>query len=215
MFNSNNPFVRARLMMLSSSGPANIAGNNVSTSIFIWLRLSNRAVEQWSGGVAENSIVPQSAQSLRHSITPVFQCACSTGRILFDYFQRAAQALPGAARQQQRSNRVDGHALPANHLPDVLRVQAQLIDSSSLSLDGRDRHFCRKVHQPFDDEFEKALHRKNSARYETEGAAAVTTAAAAGGVVAAATGAAATGAAATGAAATGAAAAVTSFAAFL
>ena len=34
-FRSSRPAARARLTMLSSSGPANIAGNKVSTSIFI------------------------------------------------------------------------------------------------------------------------------------------------------------------------------------
>jgi len=76
-------------MMLSSSGPANIAGNKVKTSIFIgqpWLRWRFRA----------------------------FQPARSARRRFFHDFQRAAQPLLGAARQQERANRIDGHALPAN-----------------------------------------------------------------------------------------------------
>src|ERR1700744_2669232 len=42
IFKSSKPDLRARMMMLSSSGPANIAGNKVSTSIFISRRRCSR-----------------------------------------------------------------------------------------------------------------------------------------------------------------------------
>ena len=79
-------------------------------------------------------------------------------RVFFDYFQGAAQALFGAARQQQRSNRVDRHALAANDFADILRMQPQLINRRPFPLHRRHRDSVRVLDQAFDDVFEKRLH---------------------------------------------------------
>ena len=42
---------------------------------------------------------------------------------VFDNLHRATHSLLRAARQQQRPDRVDGHALPANDLAHVLRIK--------------------------------------------------------------------------------------------
>ena len=88
---------RARLMMLSSSGPANIAGNKVSTSIFIRQR-----------------VVPRTFTALTRPDTYVLSSTISTEQ------RTPFLALPG---EQQRPDGVDRHALPADDLADVLPVQ--------------------------------------------------------------------------------------------
>src|ERR1051326_7289001 len=123
--NSSSPASRARLTMLSSSGPANIPGNSVSTAIFTPPANSNPA---------------------------------STSGSFFNDLQRATQALFRAARQQQRTNRVNRHSLSANNFPNVLRMQPQFINCRSLALDRRHRHLVGVLHQTFDDVFEKGLH---------------------------------------------------------
>src|SRR6266436_8432366 len=128
MLNSSKPFARARLMMLSSSGPANIPGNSVSTAIFICL-----------------------------PPTKSISASTVGGRFLND-FERATQALLGATREQQRPNRVNRHSLTANDFPDVLGVQPQFIDCRPLAFDRGHGHVIGMLHQPFDDVFEKGLH---------------------------------------------------------
>src|ERR1044071_3202923 len=122
--------------MLSSSGPANMAGNNVSTSIFILLPAA--ILEHWAWAA------------------PVLvSLAC---RVFFYDFQGAAQTAVGAARQQQRPNGVNGHALAANYLADILRMEAQFINRRAFALDGCDSYSVRMLHKSFDDVFEKGLH---------------------------------------------------------
>jgi hypothetical protein len=83
---------------------------------------------------------------------------CFDLSFLFHNLQRAAQTLLRAAGQQQRPDRVDGHALPPDDLAHVLRMQAQLVNSCAFPFDRRDRHGIGILHQPFDDVFEKGLH---------------------------------------------------------
>src|SRR5215510_13046099 len=94
--------------MLSSSGPANIPGNSVSTAIFICL-------------------------------PPTKSNPASTGGRFLNDFERATQALLGAAREQQRPNRVNRHPLTADDFADVLRMQPQFIDRGPLAFDRRYR----------------------------------------------------------------------------
>src|ERR1041385_499499 len=116
--------VRALCTMLTSSGPANKAGNNVSTSIFMPMRAR----------------------------------ADSTGLAVLDDLHRAAQPLLGAAGQQQRSNRVDGHSLPPDDLSHVGWIHAQFVDRHAVALHRRDAHLVGMLHESFNDKFEKGLH---------------------------------------------------------
>src|SRR5882762_1685886 len=130
--------------MLSSSGPTNIAGNNVSTSIFI-----DSAPNAASPGLDSFSRILARLPRLFSGFL---------ARVIFHDLQRATEPLFGAARQQQGANRVDRHALPPDHFAHILRVQAQLINSSSFPLDRRYGDGVRILHQTFDDVFEKRLH---------------------------------------------------------
>src|SRR2546428_116445 len=102
MRNTSAPDMRARLMMLSSSGPANIPGNNVRTSICM--------------------AVP----AVRN--TPSWSAKPSAFRPLFHNFDRTAQSLFCAAYLQQRPYGLTRRTLLADDLPHVHRMQAQFID---------------------------------------------------------------------------------------
>src|SRR5207253_2897465 len=90
-----------------------------------------------------------------------------------DDFEGAAQALFGAARQQEGPNRIDGHALPANDLAHILRIKAQFINRSPLTFHWRHGDSLRVLHQPFNDIFEERLHCRRSGYAATAGAAAL------------------------------------------
>src|SRR5438105_5310432 len=112
-------------MMLTSSGPANISGNKVSTSIFM---LHSR------------------------------RRGHSARRPVFDNFQHAAQTLFGAARREQRADRIDRHSLPPNHPPHVARSKAQFIYGHAVALHWSDRYLVAMFHQSFDQIFQESLH---------------------------------------------------------
>src|SRR5690242_4918039 len=97
--------------MLSSSGPANIAGNSVSTSIF----MASPGRQQ----------VPLTQSPAKRRSPPYRHRSGLANRILFHNLKSAAQALLGAAGQEQRSDRIDGHSLASDYFSNVLGVQAQ------------------------------------------------------------------------------------------
>src|SRR5438045_1417578 len=97
-------------MMLSSSGPANIAGNKVSTSIFMAARICQALICQGPGP------------------------ASFLGSFLDD-FQRATLPFSGRAHLEQRTYRVDRCALFADNLADVRRMDAQFINGHAFALD--------------------------------------------------------------------------------
>src|SRR5215510_457062 len=127
-------------MMLSSSGPANIAGNKVSTSIF----------------TSPCSSSPSFSFSSSHKI---FEDENENededdSSLLFHDFQRATDALFCAASQQQGSDRVDRHSLAPDHFADVRWVQTQFVDCRPFPFHRRNRHGIGMLHQPFNDVFE-------------------------------------------------------------
>src|SRR5438876_9407333 len=95
---------------------------------------SARVSERWSIGTGINRL-PRSNSS-HQSITPKLHHS-SSGRRLLDNFEGAAHSLLRAAGQEQRTNRVNRHPLPANYLTDILRIQAQFINRRPLALDRR------------------------------------------------------------------------------
>src|SRR4051812_15632642 len=97
--------------MLKSSGPTNISGNKVSTSIFMLEKTSST-----NGGHK------RAATNLR--------------RFLLDDFNRATQTFFRAAREQERSNRVNRHSLFANYFSNIVLMQAQLINRQPIFIDG-------------------------------------------------------------------------------
>ena len=64
-------------------------------------------------------------------------------RFLFNYFQGRALSLFGAANQKQGTNRVDGAPLAPDNPPDVVRMQTQLVDGQTITLDWSDEHYAR------------------------------------------------------------------------
>src|SRR5947209_20548629 len=91
-------------MMLTSSGPANISGNRVCTSIF---KLP------WQRGEG------------------------SARRLYLNNLQAAAQTFSGAAGREQRANRVDRHALPADDPPHIRGIKAQFVNRQSIAIHWR------------------------------------------------------------------------------
>src|SRR6266853_4314073 len=106
MLNSSRPFARARLMMLSSSGPANIAGNSVSTAILIRPHPRPHPRSQESQDEDENKEDNDPVLLSFHRLT---------ASLLFHNLQSATQALFGATCQQKRSDGIDRRALAANN----------------------------------------------------------------------------------------------------
>src|SRR5439155_27305202 len=126
---------RALRTMLTSSGPANISGNNVSTSTFI--EPHTRQSSPWF---------------------PLASIGIAAPILLLDNLQRAAQSLLRAASGEQRSNRVDRHALLSNNAPDIFSVEAQFINGQPVALHRIDLHVIRMAHQPFHHIFQESLH---------------------------------------------------------
>src|SRR5262245_18135227 len=124
--------------MLSSSGPANIAGNRVKTSIFMVhrRRRGNRA--------------PQPSPR-RLSLGP-----------LFDEFKVAAKSLFRAAHLQQGPDGMNRRALFADDLPDIGWMKAQFINHRALAFHRRDGDRIGTVDQTFHDVFKERLHRSAS-----------------------------------------------------
>src|SRR2546423_7056394 len=112
-------------MILTSSGPANISGNKVSTSIFML---------HFQGGKR------------------------SARRPVLNNFQGASQTLARAAGREQGANRVDRHALPANHPPHILRIEAQLVNRQPIALDWSYRYLARMFDESLNDIFQERLH---------------------------------------------------------
>src|SRR5437899_6087072 len=137
---SSNPACRARLMMLSSSGPANIAGNKVSTSIF-----------------TSSSSSSSSSSNFDYEDEDEDDLAS-----VLDNLQRAAQPLLGAAGQQERPDGVDRLPLPPDDPAHVLRIETQLVHRRALARHRRDRDRLGPRHKPFDNVFEKGLHDGNT-----------------------------------------------------
>ncbi len=84
--------------MLSSSGPANIAGNRVSTSIFMLCR----------------------------TLAPCGAAGLSFRPLVFHYLHRAAQTFFRAAHLQQGPDGLDGGALLPDHLAHIALAKAAI-----------------------------------------------------------------------------------------
>src|SRR2546422_9972317 len=115
--------------MLSSSGPANIAGNKVRTSIFM----------------AVSKTMPETTGH-RYPARPRL-----TFRPFFDDFEAAALSLFRAAHLQQGADGVNRRALFADDLADIGGMEAQLVNRRAFALHRGNGHRVRTVHQTLDD----------------------------------------------------------------
>ena len=64
-------------------------------------------------------------------------------------------ALPAS---NKRADGVDGHALTANDLAHILRMQTQFVNRRAFPFDRGDGHAIGMLHETLDDVFEKGLH---------------------------------------------------------